>query len=1654
MADMGSGMWWSQLLLLVVVTFPCLISLADGSPVETMSAPNLLRVGTAENIFIEVQNCGHDNDIPVQINVMEFPFKRKILASTFVTLTKAKLHQDLGKIMIPTDDFSRDPNMKQYVYLQARFPDRLLEKVVMVSFQSGYLFIQTDKPIYTPESDVRYRVFAVTPGMAPIDRGAQTEIEIVSPEDIVVWAGVGSLRSGIMTDSYRLPSVTSFGMWKVLAKFHMNPQQTFAAEFEVKEHVVSSFEVKVTPASSFFLVDSESLTVNIKAKYHFGNEVDGEALVTFGIELGGSKRGLTSSIQRVPIQRGEGTVKLMKEHITKSFPNINELIGTSIFVAATVLTGSGGEMVESEYKGIKIVTSPYIINFKKTAKYFQPGMAFYVTIEVLNPDNTPAQGIAVNVNPGQVIGSTAASGTARFTINTPVGPETLTITARTNDPQLAPERQAAASMVARSFKAKSNSYLHIGVATAEVELGQYLRVSFIPSRQETVQKDITYLILSRGQLVKYGRQQIMGQAYTIVNLQITKEMLPSFRIVAYYHSNSDELISHSVQVDVKDSCTSKLKLELVGPKPSYHPRSAAKLKVTGDPQATVGLVAVDKSVLNNKNHLTQKRIWDTVEELDTGCTSGGGKDSVNVFYDAGLLFVTSTSETPDRTDSKCPVLGRRKRAISVMNVRTKLLSQYEDKEGRECCLTGMGHVTDSSTCEMSSRAIVNGSACIKAFVHCCKEMENQEVRRGEGISLRPRTKRAADMAGDSSYTDRNDISTRTNFPESWLWMDLMLKPCPPQDTNCVSSSTETNILLKDTITTWQLTGISMSATHGICVSDPIELRVKKDFFIDLRLPYSAVYRQQLEIKAILHNDSPDLMTVRVDLIEDQNVCSQAWRRGVYGQEVQVGAQSTRSVPFIIIPTRMGEVSIEVKASVRDSHLYDGIQKSLQVVPAGVLVKSVKVVTLNPKGGQQVEIINSEIPQNNLIPNSPVKTIISLKGDQTSPMLGNFISGTSMGTLIVQPSGSGEQNMIAMTLPVTATMYLDKTNQWDVVSLQKRKEALEYIKKGYQNELDYRKPDGSFSTFTNSQSSTWLTAYVAKVFAMVHDLIGAEKSVICDAIKFLILKTQQSNGKFTEVGKVFHTIMTGDVTGTDSDASMTAFCLIAMQETQSLCADTVYSLPNSKSKAVAYLDERLPHLTNPYAVAMTSYALANENKLNKEFLLSFSDPGQSHWPSTKGISYTLEATAYALLALVKAKAFDEARTVVRYLNQQVKLDGGYGSTQATTMVYQAVAEYWTSFKDIEYPLHVEILLPDRSQPSKYSVNRENQHRARISQFRAINKDIRVTAIGEGKATLTVMSIYYTASKETDSDCAKFDMKVQVLPETAVAYEKAYRLKIDVMYNDKDRDSSMSILDVGLPSGYIFNNNDLDALSRAGSISKYEANTVLSERGSLIIYKDKISNEKPEEISFRIHQKMKMEFLQPASVSVYEYYDIRNCVHFYHPERSGGLRMLCQSTECICAEDSCSKQKKGNINSMVRIERACESTVTGRTDFVYKVSVEEITKGISTDLYKMRIVSVTKVGYADLSPSNQLRTFIAQVDCREALDLKASKTYLIMGSSTEIHRDEHSSGYQYVLSGKTWIEYWPTDSECATEAYQSTCRDIRDMVEQLELFGCQN
>eukprot|EP00063_Salmo_salar_P081104 XP_014055939.1 PREDICTED: complement C3-like [Salmo salar] len=532
-------------------------------------------------------------------------------------------------------------------------------------------------------------------------------------------------------------------------------------------------------------------------------------------------------------------------------------------------------------------------------------------------------------------------------------------------------------------------------------------------------------------------------------------------------------------------------------------------------------------------------------------------------------------------------------------------------------------------------------------------------------------------------------------------------------------------------------------------------------------------------------------------------------------------------------------------------------------------------------------------------------------------------------------------------------------------------------------------------------------------------------------------------------------MTGNVRGSDNDASMTAFVLIAMQEASLLCEQSVNSLPGSMVKAVAYLEKRLPHLTNPYAVAMTSYALANAEKLNKETLLKFASPQLDHWPVPGGHQYTLEATSYALLALVKVKAFEEAGPVVRWLNKQKKVGGGYGSTQSTIMVFQAVAEYWSHVKDLkDFDLDINLEVAGRASVTKWSINNKNQFHTRTDKVKSIDKDLTVKASGNGEATLSVVTLYYALPEEKDSDCESFDLSVTLTKMDKTSHEDAkesFMLTIEVLYRNSERDATMSILDIGLLTGFIVDTDDLKRLSKGREryIEKFEMDKVLSERGSLILYLDKVSHKLEDRISFKIHRVQEVGVLQPAAISVYEYYNQKHCVKFYHPQREGGtLSRLCLGDVCTCAEESCSMQKKGEPD-VQRIDKACGAGL----DYVYKATVVDSKLTTHTDTYTMKIDLVVKPG-TDEGVEGKNRDFMGLSYCRDVLGLKQDKTYMIMGKSEDLHRVEDKGllQYKYVLGEQTWIEYWPSQQECTSRNYREVCLGIDEFINQITTFGC--
>ncbi|KAM7010094.1 complement C3-like [Tautogolabrus adspersus] len=1721
---------------------------SGSSPRFTLLAPDLLRTDSLENIYME--GDGLSAPVTVSISIQDFS-KTTMLLQDSAILNQENGYHVLKSIQLPSDLLNREEKKNKFVQLSVNFGGlHTEERPLMVSFHSGYIFIQTDKPIYNPGDTVRFRAFVSSPAFKAFNSSITVDIQNT---DGVVVKQISRSRAvdGVLKDTLALSEIVKEGIWKVIAKFDHWQQNTFAANFVVKKYVLPAFNVTLTPKRSFLNLDDTELNVEISARYLYGEPVQGTAYVVFGVNINNEMRRLPS-VKQVSDLDG-GVVTLSMEEIKRAYPNIRSLVGNSVYVKASVLTKSGSDLVEAEKTGIKIVESPFVLSFKDIPKYFKPGLPFDFTIQVSHHDGSPARNVPVKLN--MLDTPLIVSGSTRVTINMPSDLRTQTIIAETTQADLRPEQQARHQELILSYVSQNRrqqNYLYISTGTNKVSVGERLSLKLSIVTAEQTSKDlikhVTYLVVNKGKIIVAERVTVTGQLITSIGLTVTPEMLPSFRVVAFYciWTGREEVVPDSIWVDVVDSCVGELSVEPVdGIHRDYRPGKTLSFQVRGDPGAKVSMVAVDNAVfLLNKDRLTQRKLWDVVEHRDIGCTHGGGRDARAVFSDAGLLFSSSAGfKTQTRQALQCPGRTRRRRSAELLKRKAQLEDYYKEKLTRRCCRDGLREIPMPYSCTRRSLYITEGWECIRAFRYCCATYRNQEFdteipttpppmttapptttipprpsfpsrplpggidlsrRRIPLLSNWGRTHGLPGLPGqpglpgspevymrytkvnkmeeedvvmavmeeveeneedeeeDWEYLDETQVYLRFKFYESW-WMEVDL---PSQADRDGLASKTVNHPLPDSITEWGVLAVSSSPHTGFCVAEPYNIRARKDFFVDLRLPYSVARNEQVEIKAVVHNYGYDEMHVRVVLMKTEGMCSIAFKDR-HTQELTLAPGSSVMVPYTIVPLVVGKLPLEVMVVGRDSTGGDRIQKLLRVVMDGVQKTEVWSAVLNPSAEGGTQILHVEkIKLESVVPNSVPETFINVRGNILADSIDNSISEDSLASLIRMPGGCVEQNLASITLPLIATLYLERTNDWESVGVQRKAEAIRYIRRGYENQLAYRKSDGSYPPYRREGASTWITAYVVKVFSMAHSIIGINEQQVCEPLLYLLKnKHQRLIGNFREDNPVYSTTMTGGVgvRGDEHQITLTAFVLIALAEAKQAgirCNDPNFNTEAIIRKTADYLSKGLlKQGRRPYTVAITSYALALLGKSQPfnptQVLLRASEGGQ--WPDTQNTLFSLEATGYALLALIKLGRMEEAAAPFKWLNSQRRRGGGFGSTQSTMVVLQALSEYLIHKPPPgDLNLDVDVRMTGRKE-IRYHFDPVTSYAARSSRLPA-ELDLEVEARGNGQGILEVVT-YYNQLHEVDEklSCQHFELNVTIEEsgeKPPADVEKSYQITIKVRALGP-RDVRMVVLDISLPTGFTPENSDLEMLSN--SVDRYVSNFQivdnLSDRGSLILHLFKVSHKEPEILIFRLQQSFKVGLLQPSSVTVYEYYNPdHRCSRTYNPkEDREELTQICRDNICRCTQGDCciSKTDTENFPNKERETFACKSL-----HHVFQVKVLSLSQSYY-DKYEMEITQVIKLGMEAGVEVGQKRIFMSHGGCRGDLNLRPGSQYLIIGpKEDQWDIDSETNKYIYMLGKDTWVERWPSSAECSSNpSLQAKCKSLDDTAYELSVNGCR-
>lgn len=1386
-------------------------------------SPAVVHLGVPLSVGLQLQDAPRGQVVKGSV-FLRNPYKLNIPCSPKVDfiLTSEKDFVVLSLQILPEDAQScglrnllRGPEVQlvaQSPWLKSSLSKEVDTQGVNLLFSSrrGHLFLQSDQPVYNPGQRVRYRVFALDQKMRPSTDTLTVTVE--NSHGLRVRKKEVYASSSIHQDDFVIPDISEPGTWKISARFSDSLESNSSTQFEVKKYVLPNFEVKIIPGNPYILTAAGILgeiQLDIQARYVYGKPVQGVAYVRFGLlDENGDKTFLRGLETQTKLVDGQCHISLSKAEFLGALEKLNEKVhltdlpGLRLYVAAAIIESPGGEMEEAELTSWHFVSSPFSLDLSHTKRHLVPGAPFMLQALARDMSGSPASGIPVKVSatlssPGSapktnnIQQNTDGSGRVIIPIIVPptISEVQLLVSAGSPHP-------ATAKLTVRAPRSGTAGFLSIERLDHQPpRVGDTVNLNLrtVGSSGASFSR-YYYMILSRGQIVSMN--QVPKRTVTSVSVFVDHHLAPAFYFVAYYY-HGGLLVANSLRVDVQaGDCEGKLELK-VDDRKEYRPGETAKLHLYTDSPALVALGAVDTALyaVGSRSHkpLDMGKVFEVVNSYDLGCGPGGGDSALQVFEAAGLAFSDGDQWTSARKSLSCPVekKTRKKRNVNFQKAVNEKLGQYTSPVAKRCCQDGLTRLPMARSCEQRV-ARVQQPACREPFLSCCQFAEalRKKARSGGQVGLA----RALELLQEEDLIDEDDIPVRSFFPENWLW-----RVTP------VDRLLQLPLLLPDSLTTWEIHGVSLSKSTGLCVATPVQLRVFREFHLHLRLPISVRRFEQFELRPVLYNYLDKNMTVSVHVAPVEGLCLAGG--GGLAQQVLVPAGSARPIGFSVVPTAAADVSLKVVArGSLEFPVGDAVSKVLQIEKEGAIHMEEMVYDLNPLDhrGRTLEIPGNSDP--NIIPDGGFSSHVRVTASDPLETLGSggALSPGGLASLLRLPQGCGEQTMILLAPTLAASRYLDKTEQWSKLPPETKDRAVDLIQKGYMRIQQFRKTDGSYGAWLHRESSTWLTAFVLKVLSLAQEQVGGSPDKLQETAQWL-LSQQQADGSFKDPCPVIHRGMQGGLVGGDEAVALTAFVTIALHHGLALFQDNdaeqlKQRVETSISKANSFLGEKASAgLLGAHAAAITAYTLtltkASEDLKdvahNNLMAMAQETGSYLYWGSVVNsqsnvVSPTpaphspadavpqapalwIETTAYGLLHLLlregKAEMADQAAA---WLTHQGGFQGGFRSTQDTVIALDALSAYWiASHTSEKRELNVNLSSIGRNGFKSHVLQLNNHQIQGLEeelQF-SLGSKINVQVGGNTKGTLKVLRIYNVLDMK-NTTCQ--DLQIEVTVKGHVEY----------------------------------------------------------------------------------------------------------------------------------------------------------------------------------------------------------------------------------------------------------------------------------------------
>ncbi|WAR23926.1 CO3-like protein, partial [Mya arenaria] len=711
-----------------------------------------------------------------------------------------------------------------HVTMVADFPDgSQSSREIVIGYKSGYLIVQTDKPLYTPREDVNVRVLAMDESLKPIlDQNVYIDIRTPS-SDVAGGAEVMTVdrktftgsKTGFYRHKFSLPPYPQIGEWTIRAYLPGKYDTETIVPFEVKEFVLPTFGVKITSSDEYILEDMEEVKVKIDATYVYGKKVQGSAGLQFSIvEDNGAKNEVFTKTRNDLING-----------LTEFTIDVGDLIdargggfpeNARLLLEADVIEDATGKEEKSSEDFLVFTKSPFRFDLSRSKNTYRPGMSYYLKIDMTF-----------------VNGRTAAKQRIKIRYY------------EENE-----EKQMAKDEYITNDK---------GQLMEPVSTGNH-------------QQQLHFHIVSRGEIV-YNKFNVPTNEINMrMENDIPQKISPGARLLAFYvDTNGDAIVADSTKFAVDPMCRGE-PLTLKTEETTLDPGATGKLTVTGPSDMWVGFNIMDKALLllNSDNILKHDTIFQALDSHDLGCGAGSGMNAEEIFKNAGLTILTNANADQAalrRTSEHCDkAKRRRRRSASPLKCHPKMhncceigelladgLLEWKDNQ-----LDHRNIVVDLNPredCMAKAMAIRRKKhithECITSIYKFCLEKLASELR-DQGLEGR------SIFADDEQY--KKDVNAlielgsfltkRSNFETSFFFEEHQLSQGGPL---------KRSVKFRDSITEWSVQAIGLSATEGACIAESVDVKTFKKFFIQLDLPYKAT-----RFEHPVHGDRP-ARTYNLDL---------------------------------------------------------------------------------------------------------------------------------------------------------------------------------------------------------------------------------------------------------------------------------------------------------------------------------------------------------------------------------------------------------------------------------------------------------------------------------------------------------------------------------------------------------------------------------------------------------------------------------------------------------------------------------------------------------------------------------------------------------------------------------------------------------------------